>query len=226
MGHSIIAIIAAATVGAGAAFAFAGEAQGVEDTPNALRTEAKNVPIKEVLNRRSGGYIYQPLPEGSKVVSLIDRTDRGAGVLESFSRELEEDLKIPSVAGVSDRAAFTIELVPEGEISVNLTDGRAVVPAGGSDAETQAGLWKAMFALFSANASLSAKMSFRSQEGMVIGRRAMEAAGIEPVRRTTYKVAVEEGWAPPPTNDFQRAIWDAAHAAATNVATKGEAAAQ
>ena len=48
----------------------------------------------------------------------------------------------------------------------------------------------------------------QSQEGMVIGRRAMEASRIA-VRRTTYKVACEEGWAPAPTNDFQRAIFDA-----------------
>ena len=34
--------------------------------------------------------------------------------------------------------------------------------------------------------------------------------------RTTYLRACEEGWAPAPTNDYQRAIWDAARAAATN----------
>ena len=31
--------------------------------------------------------------------------------------------------------------------------------------------------------------------------------GIKPTRMTTYRKAVEEGWAPAPTNDFQRAIW-------------------
>ncbi len=34
--------------------------------------------------------------------------------------------------------------------------------------------------------------------------------GIKPARMTTYRKAVEEGWAPAPTNDFQRAIWDEA----------------
>ena len=29
--------------------------------------------------------------------------------------------------------------------------------------------------------------------------------------RTTYRRAVVEGWAPAPTNDYQKAIWDAAH---------------
>ena len=35
-----------------------------------------------------------------------------------------------------------------------------------------------------------------------------KAAGITPVRRTTYLSAVRLGWAPPPTNDFQKAIWE------------------
>lgn len=32
--------------------------------------------------------------------------------------------------------------------------------------------------------------------------------GIQPVERTTYKRACEEGWAPMPTNALQRAIWE------------------
>jgi len=32
--------------------------------------------------------------------------------------------------------------------------------------------------------------------------------GIKIIRPTTYRKAVEEGWAPAPTNDIQRAIWD------------------
>ena len=176
----------------------------------------QKVPIKQIIMRRSGGFVYQPLPEWSKVVSLIDKTGSGRETLEVFRREMENDLKIPSVMGAATNAAFTVELVKDGKLTVDLTDGTAVVPAGKTDEETQARLWKAMFALFSANAGLSAKMNFQSQEGMVIGRRAMEASRIAPVRRTTYKTACEEGWAPPPTNDFQRAIWDAAKAAATN----------
>jgi hypothetical protein len=35
-----------------------------------------------------------------------------------------------------------------------------------------------------------------------------QALGMKPFRMTTYRKAVEEGWAPPPTNDFQKAIWE------------------
>lgn len=37
--------------------------------------------------------------------------------------------------------------------------------------------------------------------------------------RTSYRQAVEEGWAPAPTNDYQRAIWNEIHSA-TNIADK------
>ena len=33
--------------------------------------------------------------------------------------------------------------------------------------------------------------------------------GITPLRTTSYRKAVEEGWAPAPTNVFQSAIWNA-----------------
>ena len=35
--------------------------------------------------------------------------------------------------------------------------------------------------------------------------------GIRPYRLVTYKKACQEGWAPPPTNDVQRVIWNQIH---------------
>ena len=35
--------------------------------------------------------------------------------------------------------------------------------------------------------------------------------GVTPVQYTTYQRACEEGWAPAPTNDVQKAIWDKVH---------------
>ena len=47
--------------------------------------------------------------------------------------------------------------------------------------------------------------------------KVMERWGMVPVKKTSYKRACEEGWAPAPTNDIQRAIWETARAsAATN----------
>jgi len=40
----------------------------------------------------------------------------------------------------------------------------------------------------------------------------LKACGVTPSRFATYRVACREGWAPPPTNDLQKAIWDKVHA--------------
>lgn len=52
-----------------------------------------------------------------------------------------------------------------------------------------------------------------SIDSMQTINKIMERWGMTPVKKTSYKRAVEEGWAPAPTNDIQRAIWDAARAA-------------
>ncbi len=36
--------------------------------------------------------------------------------------------------------------------------------------------------------------------------------GMKPIEITTYQRACEQGWAPPPTNDIQKAIWEKFHA--------------
>jgi hypothetical protein len=40
--------------------------------------------------------------------------------------------------------------------------------------------------------------------------------GVTPVQYTTYQRAVQNGWAPAPTNAIQKAIWDRVHAAPKN----------
>lgn len=43
----------------------------------------------------------------------------------------------------------------------------------------------------------------------------LAAFGITPAQKTTYKKACQEGWAPAPTNDIQKAVWDKVHALPT-----------
>ena len=43
----------------------------------------------------------------------------------------------------------------------------------------------------------------------------IEKLGITPYVMTSYRKACEEGWAPAPTNDVQKAIWDKGHARPT-----------
>ena len=46
-------------------------------------------------------------------------------------------------------------------------------------------------------------------------KKYLGAAGVTPMKRTVYRKACEEGWAPAPTNDVQKAIWDKVHAMPT-----------
>ena len=46
-------------------------------------------------------------------------------------------------------------------------------------------------------------------------RSYMEPLGVTPAIYSPYDSACEEGWAPPPTNDVQKAIWDKVHALPT-----------
>lgn len=39
----------------------------------------------------------------------------------------------------------------------------------------------------------------------------LDALGVKKYQHTTYANACREGWAPPPTNDVQKAIWDKVH---------------
>ena len=39
--------------------------------------------------------------------------------------------------------------------------------------------------------------------------------GVSPTRKTTYKAACREGWAPQPTNEYQKAIWEQVHSIPT-----------
>jgi hypothetical protein len=47
-------------------------------------------------------------------------------------------------------------------------------------------------------------------------QRHLKAIGITKKVVKTYLDACEEGWAPAPTNDVQKAIWDKVHAAPKN----------
>ncbi len=42
-------------------------------------------------------------------------------------------------------------------------------------------------------------------------RSHLQYVGVKPYYRTTYKAACREGWAPAPTNEYQKAIWDKVH---------------
>lgn len=47
-------------------------------------------------------------------------------------------------------------------------------------------------------------------------KQRLKASGVTPSRFATYRIACREGWAPEPTNEVQRVIWDKVHAIPEN----------
>lgn len=52
------------------------------------------------------------------------------------------------------------------------------------------------------------KANALSQEYLMRVKMFLPKIGIKPTKRCTYRQACEEGWAPPPTNQYQKVIWD------------------
>ena len=46
-------------------------------------------------------------------------------------------------------------------------------------------------------------------------KRHMSAVGVLPAKYVSYRKACQEGWAPAPTNEYQKAIWEKVHAMPT-----------
>lgn len=63
------------------------------------------------------------------------------------------------------------------------------------------------------------KANALSQYPLLRIRKRLPEIGITPIHVATYREACEKGWAPPPTNDFQKAIWDKVHTPPTTPIT-------
>lgn len=75
---------------------------------------------------------------------------------------------------------------------------------GGSNAQHQPCL---MTDIHSLNDLDQSKLDAVSPEALMKIEKSLSALGIQTTRTTTYKTALQEGWAPVPTNDVQRALW-------------------
>ena len=71
-------------------------------------------------------------------------------------------------------------------------------------------------------ADLDAKpIAILSPEPLMRIDPALRQMGVSFLRSATYKRACEEGWAPAPTNDWQKAVWEKVKAEQSEVPTKG-----
>lgn len=104
----------------------------------------------------------------------------------------------------------------------NLREGRrftaefyrvATLTLGGGISQSKGGYMQTVRSTGDLDKIIDLKFRFDSVVAMCNNLRAV---GVTAPRKVSYKVACQEGWAPPPTNDYQKAIWDKVHAPPAN----------
>ncbi|MCL2104219.1 MAG: hypothetical protein FWH21_04090 [Kiritimatiellaeota bacterium] len=128
------------------------------------------------------------------------------------------------VAVIADKGQPSLLIAPEDRWAV--VNAAPVLDAGGDarDVRLRKEIWRAVGFLMGAGTSGKPGCPFRpvfavgdldAFSGFPITPATMaavttyaKAAGLAQTRQSTYRRAVEEGWAPAPTNDFQKAIWE------------------
>lgn len=161
----------------------------------------------------TGGVVMKPLPEGSRAIVFLDAregvTNHAAVVqcarrVEAMTRLYVKDAVGP-VPAIGETRDIVVALVDKGEFTIMPEAGRAIVPARGSDVESSKALWQAAIAIFSLSGQ---EVNDLHGSGIVVS--AAESLGIPRVTRVFYAKALKEGWAPPPVDEYQRALWEAA----------------
>lgn len=168
------------------------------------------------MREKTGGTVIRPLPAGSKAIVFLDArkdTSEPAFFKKAVSRiEAMTSLHIKTATGTVESFGKTndvvIALVDGGETTLYPDRMLAIVPARIDLEATGKAIWQATIALF----SLYGKQ-VNDFNGMGIVRSGAEAYGIPQVQRVFYVRALEEGWAPPPADEYQKALWEKHHAA-------------
>lgn len=190
--------------------------------------------------RHFGGYVYQP--QKTKIVSIVDEQARvGEDTFSRIAVEMETVLMIPVRVNADKDVAVTLkvcEMDNAWPLAVMPDNATAIVnvKALSADSPTQKALegrvgkelWRGLvYTLGGGNTYarqcvMKQVTSLRNLDELDattacpdayarIGESA-KMLGIRPTRRVTYRQACREGWAPAPTNEVQRAIWEKVHA--------------
>lgn len=172
---------------------------------------------------RMGGIVQETPPPGAKAIVLLDcRADKSKLTQKAFlSKPCGSTLYTKVVEGDldsyrNDNGDFVLALVDEGTLSVDVGKRMAIVPKEAFDTKTVKKLESALVALFALCGNDVPDMS-----AVMLLKNCSKPLNVPALRKAQYIVAVREGWAPPPTNDVQRAIWESVKteksaAAATN----------
>ncbi len=195
--------------------------------------------IAERKYRHFGGYLYQP--QQTKVISIInDQKLVDAAFLAKVAEEMRTLMRVPVSVGATKDVAVTLKvcecdklgplvILPESATAcVSVKKLSSDAPSKEVlESRVNKELWRGLiYALGGGNTfvplCVMKQVSSLAELDAIPTRvacpdafdRAMIGAshlGIKPERRVSYRQACREGWAPAPTNDVQKAIWDQLH---------------
>lgn len=170
------------------------------------------------------------------VTNIVAQLAEGACAVQAASNTLKAEKALMVIALVNSDKTSSLAVLPEDRVAV-INAAKFGLGASASEKEDRLvkEIWRAIGFIggvgYATNeASVMQPVSspveldnykFKVLQPMEVQRirGMMEKYGSKIGRRITYKKACQEGWAPPPTNDYQRAVWDrvmAEKAAATN----------
>ena len=192
--------------------------------------------IEERKYRHFGGYVVQP--RETKVISIANEQGVvGDGALSGIAEEMQAMLTIPVVVDAKkdvglvlkvreDDADVPLIVMPDNATAIVNVNALSADKPSQSVLETRIckELWRGLiYAIGGGNtyvqqcvmkqvSSLAGLDALPSKtacpDAFMRVAESAKALGIQPVRRVTYRQACKEGWAPEPTNDVQRAIWE------------------
>ena len=189
--------------------------------------------------RHFGGHVIQP--RETKVISIVnEQSVVGNDALARIVAEMQTLLTIPVVVNAKKNVGLTLK-VREGDTETPLLvmpdNATAIVSIkalsvdkpsrpvletrvckelwrgliytiGGGNTYVQQCVMKQVSSLAELDA-LPSKTA--CPDAFMRVTESAKALGIQPVRRVTYRQACREGWAPAPSNDVQKAIWEQIH---------------
>ena len=196
--------------------------------------------IEERKYRHFGGHVIQQ--RETKVISILnEQTVVGEDVIAGIAAEMQTMLTIPVAVNAKKVVGLTLK-VSEGDANVPLVvqpdNALAIVNVKALSADKPSRqiletrvckeMWRGLIYTIgggntyvqqcvmkqvSSLAELDALPSKTAcPDAFMRVTESARALGIQPVRRVTYRQACKEGWAPAPTNDVQKAIWEQIHA--------------
>lgn len=185
-------------------------------TSSILGDTVTNSAPRRSMKEITGGSIMRPVPDGSRAVIFLDAVGSQASTaaFDKYQKRFNvlANLYVKRATGdwskYDNKAGDVIIAIvePSSDYAIYPRKQIALVPFIEDEKAMGQELWKATVALFS---MLSPTPNDFHAMGLISG--VADALKIPRVQRVFYKKALEEGWAPPPKDKFQQAVWDRFH---------------